>query len=43
VASGQIELRKLDGFDEISKVLGEQRRTEVKSKPEKTSEKKAAA
>ena len=42
VASGQIKLRKLDGFEEIAKVLGEQRKTDVKPKTEETGENKAA-
>lgn len=42
VAGGQIKLRKLDGFEEIAKVLSERRRTESKPKTEGTSDKKAA-
>lgn len=38
VASGQIKLRKLDGFEEIAKVLSERRRTALNSTLEKTSE-----
>lgn len=43
IASGQIRLRKLDGFEEIAELLSKQRQAEVKATTtEKRSEKKAA-
>jgi len=42
VASGQIKLRKLDGFEEIANVLSERRDTKVTSKMERRSENEAA-